>query len=128
MATINTDSGFSSATGISSAPGTKPSTGRQPAVGTTDVGSGPSQLFVGLAETDEKSLVEVKSALETANYDLEMRQRRLELSVDSETGIAMVSVRDTKSGQILLQVPSEVSLNLAKRIDQLTGVLINKAT
>jgi flagellar protein FlaG len=85
-------------------------------------------VFVGVAESDENSLVEVKRALETANYDLEMRQRRLELSVDSETGIAMVSVRDTKSGQILLQVPSEVSLNLAKRIDQLTGVLIDKVT
>jgi flagellar protein FlaG len=128
MATINTDSGFSSATGVTSAPGTKPSAGRQAAADITDAGFNSGQVFVGVAESDENSLVEVKRALETANYDLEMRQRRLELSVDSETGIAMMSVRDTKSGQILLQVPSEVSLNLAKRIDQLTGVLIDKAT
>lgn len=128
MSTINTDSGFPSATSVSGASGTKPSTGRQPAADATDAGSNSGQVSVGLAEPDANSLVEVKSALETANYDLETRQRRLELSVDSETGIAMVSVRDTKSGQILLQVPSEVSLNLAKRIDHLTGVLINKAT
>jgi uncharacterized FlaG/YvyC family protein len=128
MATINTDSGFSSAPGVSSALGTKPSSGRQPAADITDAGSNSGQVFVGLEESGENSLVEVKRALETANYDLEMRQRRLELSVDRETGIAMVSIRDTKSGQILLQVPSEVSLNLAKRIDQLTGVLIDKAT
>jgi uncharacterized FlaG/YvyC family protein len=128
MTTINTDSGFSSATGVSSALGTKPSSSRQPVADITDAGSNSGQVFVGLAASDENSLVEVKSALETANYNLEIRQRRIELSVDSETGIAMVSVRDTKSGQILLQVPSEVSLNLAKRIDHLTGVLIDKAS
>ena len=128
MATINTDSAFSGTTVVSGASGTKPSPGPQPAADTADAGSNSGQVFVGLVGTDENSLFEVQSALETANYDLEVRQRRLELSVDSETGIAMVSVRDTKSGQILFQVPSEVSLNLAKRIDHLTGVLINKAT
>ena len=128
MATINTDFGFSSASSVSSASGTKPSTGRQPAADTADTGSNSQQAFVGVAGAEQSSLVDVQSALETANYGLEVRQRRLELSVDSETGIAMVSVRDTESGQILLQVPSEVSLNLAKRIDQLTGVLVNKAT
>lgn len=127
MATINTNPGFSGAAGVSSLSETKPSAQRQP-VGKTDVGTNSGQVLVGLEESNESSRVEVQSALDTANNVLGVRQRQLELSVDSETGIAMVSIRDTKSGQILLQVPSEVSLNLARRIDQLTGVLINKTT
>lgn len=125
MATINTSPGFSGAAGVSGLSGTKPSAQRQP-VGKTDLGTNSGQVLVGLEESDESSRVEVERALETANNVLGVRQRRLELSVDSETGMAMVSIRDTKSGEILLQVPSEVSLNLARRIDQLTGVLISK--
>jgi len=128
MAAINTDSNFPSAIGVSAASETRPSTSRPPVTETTDAGANPDRVRAVLARFDENSLIEVQNALETANLDLEVRQRRLELSVDGETGIATVSVHDTKTGQILLQVPSEVSLRLAKRIDQLTGVLIDKAT
>jgi flagellar protein FlaG len=127
MTTINTNLGFSGAIRVSGLSDTKPSAPRQPDA-TTDVGSNSEQGVVRLAGSDESSRAEVQSAIETANHALEVRQRRLELSVDSATGLAMVSVRDTKSGEIVLQVPSEVSLNLARRIDQLTGVLVNKTT
>lgn len=127
MTTINTNLGFSGAIRVSGLSDTKPSAPRQPDA-TTDVAANSEQGVVGLAGSDESSRAEVQSAIETANLALEVRQRRLELSVDSATGIAMVSVRDTKSGEIVLQVPSEVSLNLARRIDQLTGVLVNKTT
>jgi flagellar protein FlaG len=127
MTTINANLGFSGAIRVSGLSDTKPSAPRQPDA-TTDVASNSEQGVVGLAGSDESSRAEVQSAIETANLALEVRQRRLELSVDSATGIAMVSVRDTKSGEIVLQVPSEVSLNLARRIDQLTGVLVNKTT
>ena len=125
MTNINTNPIFAAATSVSGRPETKPSTQRQP-VGITDVGTNSGQVSVVLAERYESSRDEVQSALENANHALRVRQQRLELSVDSETGIAMVSIRDTKSGQIILQSPSEVSLNLARRIDQLTGVLTNK--
>lgn len=128
MAAINTDSSFPSAIGVSAASETKPSVSRPPVTETTDAGTNPDQVRAVLIGLDKNSHVEVQNALETANFELEVRQRRLELSVDGETGIATVSVRDTKTGQILLQVPSEVSLKLAKRIDQLTGVLIDKTT
>ncbi len=127
MSTINSNSGFSGATSVPGLSETKPSAQRPPA-GTTGADTNAGQVLVDLEKSDDSSRVEVQSALETANHALGVRQRRLELSVDSETGIAMVSIRDTKSGQILLQVPSEVSLNLARRIDQLTGVMINKTT
>lgn len=127
MTNINTNPIFAAATSVSGRPETKPSTQRQP-VGITDVGTNSGQVSVVLAERYESSRDEVQSALENANHALRVRQQRLELSVDSETGIAMVSILDTKSGQIILQIPSEVSLNLARRIDQLTGVLIDKTT
>ena len=127
MTIVNTGSDFSGATSVSGLPATRPSAQRQIAE-KNEVGINSGQVLVGLAGSDESSRVEVQSALETANNALEVRQRRIELTVDSETGKAMVSVRDTESGQILLQVPSEVSLNLARRIDQLTGVLVNKTT
>ena len=127
MTNINTNPIFAAATSVSGRPETKPSTQRQ-SVGITDVGTNSGQVSVVLAERYESSRDEVQSALENANHALRVRQQRLELSVDSETGIAMVSILDTKSGQIILQIPSEVSLNLARRIDQLTGVLIDKTT
>ena len=127
MTTMITGTDSLGATSVSAFSATRPSAQR-PFVDKTDVGTDSDQVLVGLAGSDESSRADVQRALETANHDLEVRQRRLELSVDSETGIAMMSVRDTKSGQIILQVPSEVSLNLARRIDQLTGVLINKTT
>ena len=99
MATINTSRGFSGAAGVSGLSGTKPSAQRQP-VGKTDLGTNSGQVLVGLEESDESSRVEVQSALDNANNVLGVRQQRLELSVDSETGMAMVSIRVTKSGQI----------------------------
>ena len=127
MATINTDSSSISALSIADIAESRGHFER-PAMDRKAISSDHDQEPERADSNYETVLVEIRGALERANAGLEMRRRQIELSIDSETGKATVSVRDTQSGKILLQVPSEVSLRLAARIDQLTGVLVNETT
>jgi flagellar protein FlaG len=47
------------------------------------------------------------------------RQRRVDISVDEETGRTLVRLLDAETGDIVRQVPAEESLVLARAIGQL---------
>lgn len=49
--------------------------------------------------------------------------RDLNFSLDDSTGNLVVKVTDTKSGDLIRQIPSEEALNLAKRLDEVRSFL-----
>jgi flagellar protein FlaG len=49
----------------------------------------------------------------------------VQLSLDSQSGKAIVRVIDTETGQIVRQIPTEEVLELRRAFDRLAGLLIN---
>ena len=52
-------------------------------------------------------------------------QRNLEFSVDDDTGDSVVTVRDRVTDEVIRQIPSEDMLDIAKRLDEIGGVLFS---
>ncbi|OIP19473.1 MAG: hypothetical protein AUK50_04555 [Comamonadaceae bacterium CG2_30_57_122] len=50
----------------------------------------------------------------------------LHFAVEKGTGLAVVSLINQKTGETLLQFPSEAMLEIAKGIDQVTGAIIQR--
>jgi flagellar protein FlaG len=91
-------------------------------------GSNPSADTVSGEENQallENAVQEVESFLQTQN-------RNLAFSIDDETKRSVVTVKDSESGDVIRQIPSEEVLALAERIQDLqqdvgdsVGVFIN---
>jgi len=50
----------------------------------------------------------------------------VDLAVDQDTGRIVVKVSNTSTGEVVSQIPSESALKLAKSLDSLTGILVDK--
>lgn len=50
----------------------------------------------------------------------------LKFTVDEETGIQVVKVIDVKTKEIIRQLPAQEMLDIAKRLDELQGLLIRE--
>ncbi|WP_218310850.1 flagellar protein FlaG [Alteromonas antoniana] len=79
----------------------------------------------GQAEDIELAVQEVQAFLQVQN-------RNLAFSVDEDTQRSVVTVKDSESGDVIRQIPSEEVLKLAERIKSLqedigssVGVLVN---
>lgn len=46
--------------------------------------------------------------------------------VDRDTGIQVIKVVDTKTDEVIRQIPSEEIIELAKTLDKLHGLLIHQ--
>jgi len=65
--------------------------------------------------------------VEQANKVLEVKtSNELRFSIDKSTHIPVVKMINQKTGETLLQFPSEAMLQIAKSIDQVTGAIIRK--
>ncbi len=65
----------------------------------------------------------VRQAVEHISAFVKSSQRNLEFSLDRETGIMVVKVVDTESGEVIRQIPPEETLAIAKQLDSAQGVL-----
>ncbi len=72
------------------------------------------------------STAEVRDALSRANSHLASSQRQLKIDIDVESGRPVVSIEDLKTGRVLLQIPSDESIDLARRIDRMIGVFVDR--
>jgi uncharacterized FlaG/YvyC family protein len=50
----------------------------------------------------------------------------LKIDIDVESGRPVVSIEDLKTGRVLLQIPSDESIDLARRIDRMIGVFVDR--
>jgi flagellar protein FlaG len=81
-------------------------------------------LPAGLPEQkDPENKQQISSAIKDINSFFQKEQRSLAFSVDTGSGQLVMQIRDTKTNELIRQIPGEDVLKLAKRLDDLTGVL-----
>lgn len=89
----------------------------------------PSQADIG---EEESSGVELDDAIAKVESFLKVQNRDLAFTIDENTNRSVVTVKDSTSGDVIRQIPSEEVLKLADRIQELqqdvgnsVGVFIN---
>lgn len=80
-----------------------------------------TQNTVVKADVKETSLELVKSAAAQGNSILQATNRNLEFQVDESTKKVVVKIVDSKSGDVVRQIPSEDMLAFIKRMQDLEG-------
>lgn len=70
------------------------------------------------------SLEQVNQAVKSINESMGTQSRGLEFSVDSDSHRTIVKVVDQQTRELIRQMPSEETLQIAKMLDQTQGLLI----
>nr|WP_233094870.1 flagellar protein FlaG [Alteromonas sp. IB21] len=81
---------------------------------------------------EERNGIELDDAVAKVESFLKVQNRDLAFTIDEDTNRSVVTVKDSKSGDVIRQIPSEEVLKLADRIQELqqdvgdsVGVFIN---
>jgi len=68
----------------------------------------------------------VAAAMQSANTYMQSVSSNLQFSLDEDSGRTIVKVVDTETEEVLRQFPSEEMLSIAKSIDRMQGLLIDR--
>jgi len=79
------------------------------------------QVVALKADTQDTPLELLKSAAVKGNTILQATNRNLEFQVDESTQKVVVKIVDSKSGDVVRQIPSEDMLAFIKRMQELEG-------
>lgn len=76
-----------------------------------------------VTEIPESEEVEIKTedlekAVSRLNEHAQATQRDLQFSMDEETGKTVITVLDRKTSEVIRQLPNDVTLNLAKQLNE----------
>lgn len=69
---------------------------------------------------------QVKQAVEHVNNVVQTLNNDLRFTLDEDTGMRVVKVVDTKTKDIIRQIPSEEVVAIAKALDTLQGLIIRQ--
>ena len=81
----------------------------------TDLGKKVPEDVTGL-EADAKN-VEVEEVVSKLNEYVQKTERNLDFSLDEDSGKTVIRVYDRQSEQLVRQIPDEVALELAKKLN-----------
>lgn len=76
--------------------------------------------------TEAPALEKVKQAVQNINKSLQSMSRDLEFSVDSDSNRTIVKVVDSKTKEVIRQIPSQEALEISKALDTVRGLLIKQ--
>lgn len=79
-----------------------------------------------LATASIPNAEQVKTAVEHINKFVQTMSSDLKFTVDEETGIQVVKVVDTKTKEVIRQIPSEETLAIAQVLDRLQGLILHQ--
>lgn len=68
-------------------------------------------------KTAEAKSIEVNDAVSKLNEYVQRTQRDLDFRLDEDSGRTVISVYDRKSEQLVRQIPDEVALEMAKKLN-----------
>lgn len=74
----------------------------------------------------QPSAEQVKSALDNINRALRQTNKNLEFSVDESTNKQMFKLKDSETGDVIRQYPTEEMLAISRAIDQIQQGLLLK--
>lgn len=69
---------------------------------------------------------QLKEVVEAVGKTIQGLAQDLEFSVDEDTGANIVRIIDRETHQVIRQIPSEEMLAIAKRLDELQGLLFRQ--
>jgi flagellar protein FlaG len=72
------------------------------------------------------TLAELAQAVKNLNKAMQDQAQNLEFSIDSDTDRTIVKVIDQSTHEVLRQIPSQEALEIAKALDQSSGLLIRQ--
>lgn len=75
---------------------------------------------------DAPTLEQVNQAVQNINKSLQSLNQDLEFSVDSDSKRTVVKVVDQKTREVIRQIPSQETLEIAKALDTVKGLLITQ--
>ncbi len=70
----------------------------------------------------------LQAAVSILNQQMDAKNQGLGFSYDDSTKQPVITVRNTNSGEVVRQIPSEDLLRIAHKLDELKGILYNKTT
>lgn len=76
-------------------------------------------------EQMQKQLEEVVKRL---NEQMKENQRDLSFAIDNRINTFIITVRHSVTGEVIRQIPNEVAVDFAHRLEDLKGVLFNEKT
>lgn len=69
---------------------------------------------------------QVKEAVDSMNAMLRDLSRGIQFSIDKDTGITVVKVIDKENNEVIRQMPAKETLQIAKDLDRLRGLLLHE--
>lgn len=78
------------------------------------------------AKQPAPSLAQVKEAVDAINRSMSTQARGLEFSVDSDSKRTIVKVVDRQTQELIRQIPTVETLEIARALDQTQGLLITQ--
>jgi flagellar protein FlaG len=67
---------------------------------------------------------ELNKAVNDISASMNMMQKGLAFKVDEESGVQIVKVIDVTTGELIRQIPNEEALDIAKKLNEVTGLLM----
>lgn len=101
---------------INNAQQTAPPTGSVSSDAPKIVSTGAPQPQNGKAE--QPTTAQLNDAVKTANQTIKQSGQALEFSVDSQTKTPIVQLKDTSTGEVIRQFPTEEAMAMARVIDK----------
>ncbi len=71
--------------------------------------------------------MQTEMAVKEINHVLKLLSTSLHFEIDEQSGKTLVKVVDRDSGEVLRQIPSEATLQIARSLDKLAGHLVNQS-
>lgn len=95
-----------------------------PSVGQT---AAPVQTANAVKPTaDAPKMGQVEDAVKTINLVMKSLSQNLEFTIDADTERTVVKVVDKQTNEVIRQLPSQETLEIAKAMDRLQGLLIRE--
>lgn len=84
------------------------------------------QALQGTSTVASDMRTALRDAVQRANDTVQVLRSNLQFTVDETTGIDVVKFIDIKTKEVIRQIPSEEMLALARRLDEIKGLLIKE--
>jgi flagellar protein FlaG len=86
----------------------------------------PVQESGSIGATREQSEQQLDEAIAKANRFLQDDNRALQFVKDKDSDRIVVVIKDTKTNEVIQQIPSEAMLRLSRQLEQLQGILFEE--
>jgi flagellar protein FlaG len=74
----------------------------------------------------EEQTRKLEEAVEGANKFFQSLRRTLQFNLNNDYGRLIAQIKDSETGDLVRQIPSEEMLELARRLDELSGLLFKE--